>query len=303
MLHAGSGAIKDGLPSDPGRYIILIETDQVTREINGETFHGLPDSHDFSRNKDFFGIFPSLYCSGMKKDGKYLVDYCSPWGKQFFDLHRLWRVWGVDLIKDNLIGQAPKQIFICFSIGAETTALALIAGVLGLRLYWGALAATLCGWIAAIIILGSAAFSTIFINRPVGKASDRRLNGTDTLAIYPGRGYLYTIWIAAVLALVGAIAWSVLIWYKRGARKRSPADDKKATGYVGIIRRTTGELFGKVSTRGNTSYKHLSGGHEFTELHSRDGSQIDLIPRAHSGREEEEGDLAFEPLRHRQFAD
>lgn len=235
----------------------------------------------------------------MKKDGKHVADYCSRWGKEFFDLHRLWRVWEVDLIKDNLIGQAPKQVFICLSIGAGTTALAFLAGICGLRTYWGVLAATLCGWIAAIAMLGSAALSTIFINNLVGKASDGKLNGNDILVIYPGRTYLYTIWIAAILALASAISWSFLTWCKRSVCEKRPHDDKKAKGYAGIIRRTTGELFGKAFTPGSTSYKQLSGGHELREVRSRDGSQTDLISRGRPIREGEEGDLAFEPLRHR----
>jgi hypothetical protein len=237
----------------------------------------------------------------MKKDEEYLVDYCSPWGRRFFDLHRLWRVWDVDLIKDDLVGQTPKQIFIYLLIGAGTTALAILAGAVGFCVYWGVLVATLFGWIAAIIMLGSAAVSTVFIKNLTGKASDSKLNGTDIIVMHSGRAYFLTIWIAAALALVGAIAWSFLMWSKRGARKRSPANDNKAGGYVGIIRRTTGELFEKVSTRGSTSYKHLSGGHAVTEMHSRNGSHIDLIPRERPGKEEDEGDIAYEPLRHRQL--
>jgi len=55
--------------------------------------YGLPDSHDFSKRKDFFAIFPSVYCSGTKKPGRkdgygdteftYEADYCSPWGSHF----------------------------------------------------------------------------------------------------------------------------------------------------------------------------------------------------------------------------
>lgn len=51
-----------------------------------DDLHGLPDSHDFSKRKDFYAIYPSLYCSGQKDNKVYKADYCSPWGTQF-DLH------------------------------------------------------------------------------------------------------------------------------------------------------------------------------------------------------------------------
>tara|TARA_R110002003_G_scaffold64_7_gene6002 strand:+ start:909 stop:1778 length:870 start_codon:yes stop_codon:yes gene_type:complete len=278
-----------------------IDTDQYARQVNGETYHGLPDSHDFSKDKDFFGIFPSLYCSGKKKDDKYIVDYCSPWGKQFFDLHRLWRVWGVDLIQDNLIGQAPRHAFIGLLIGAAATALAIFAGFLTFWFYWGALLSALCAWIAAITAISSAAFSNVFINKLVTTSSTLKLTGTGKIVVHPGRAYEWTIWIAAAISLAGALTWSFVVWRKRSARGKKIADKRDTGGYVGIIRRTTGDLFGKMSAR-DTSYKHLNRGHELTELNSRDGSQIDLIPAGRLGRVEDHGDIAYEPMRHRELS-
>lgn len=58
--------------------------------MSGEAapYKGLPDSHDFSKAKDWFAIYASLYCSGRKNGPeKHAADYCSPWpGKQLFDL-------------------------------------------------------------------------------------------------------------------------------------------------------------------------------------------------------------------------
>jgi hypothetical protein len=97
------------------------------------------------------------------------------------------------------------------------------------------------------------------------------------------------------------LAWSFVVWRKRSARGKKIADKRDTGGYVGIIRRTTGDLFGKMSAR-DTSYKHLNRGHELPELNSRDGSQIDLIPAGRLGRVEDHGDIAYEPMRHRELS-
>jgi hypothetical protein len=92
MLRAGTGSLNnpEKLPNYPGWYAVMIDADDY--KFNPSDPYGLPDSHDFSKRKDFFAIFPSLYCSGQKtekKDGKgnvvynYEADYCSPWGYQF----------------------------------------------------------------------------------------------------------------------------------------------------------------------------------------------------------------------------
>lgn len=262
----------------------------------------------------------------MKKGDRYIVDFCSPWGKQFFDLHRLWKVWGVDLIENNLIGQAPRQAFIGLLIGGAATVLSVVAGFLAFWSYWGALLATLCAWIATVTTVSSAAFSNAFVNRLASTSSKLKHTGTGTIVVHSGNSYLYTIWIAAAISLFGALTWSFTSWRKRSTRSKSVADKLHPEGYVGIIRRTTGELFGKMSGRDTKSYKHISAGHEITELHSRDGSQIGLIPRQRSmplealheslhgssrGRDtshnikgmnaDDEGDIAYEPLRHREL--
>lgn len=90
-------------------------------------YKGLPDSHDFSKHKDFFAIYIHRYCSGhkivnkskrnpktnsdpnsksgSKSDSKddqkqkwtYEIDFCSNIGSELFDQYRIWKVWGVDL--------------------------------------------------------------------------------------------------------------------------------------------------------------------------------------------------------------
>ncbi|KAH7180105.1 uncharacterized protein B0J16DRAFT_375028 [Fusarium flagelliforme] len=138
LLRAGTGSLDnpDHLPVTPDLYLVLIDTKQYTRKVGKETYKGLPDSHDFSKEKDFFALFPALYCSGKRNGERYEADYCSAWGKQLFDLHRLWRVWGVDLIKDNLIGSTPRFVYAGLLTTAVTVGLSAICGILAVCSYW-----------------------------------------------------------------------------------------------------------------------------------------------------------------------
>jgi hypothetical protein len=127
---------------------VQINTGEYTKHINGQTYRGLPDSHDFSKQKDFFAIFPALYCSGWKRDGNYHADYCSPWGRQLFDLHRLWRVWGVDLVENKLVAQTPKMIFIGLITSAASAGLSLLVGLLAVYSYRCTLLVTVLSWVS-----------------------------------------------------------------------------------------------------------------------------------------------------------
>jgi len=72
--------------------MLQIDTDDYQSSQNDPP--GLPDSGDASKRKDFFSLYPSLYCSGEKREHpghdnrgnkfySYEVDRCSPWGQQF----------------------------------------------------------------------------------------------------------------------------------------------------------------------------------------------------------------------------
>lgn len=91
MLRAGTGSVSQAphLPSFSAWWVTLIDTDEYKyiAATDEDDPWGLPDSHDFSKRKDFFAIYPSLYCSGEKKKQGgsvvYEADYCSAWGSQF----------------------------------------------------------------------------------------------------------------------------------------------------------------------------------------------------------------------------
>jgi len=73
-------------PNYSGWYALRIEADEYKYEH--ATSNGLPDSYDTSKMKDYFAMYPAVYCSGEKKsDGKggfrYEADHCSSWGSLF----------------------------------------------------------------------------------------------------------------------------------------------------------------------------------------------------------------------------
>lgn len=268
-----------------------IDTDQYTRKVDGNTYHGLPDSHDYSKSKAFFGIFPSLYCSGTKKDGKYHTDYCSPWGKQLFDLHRVWRVWGVDLTENNLIGQTPKIVYIGTLATTATAALAVVLGFIAFYSYWGALLTTVVAWIAASTTIATAALSHAFASKLARYLPKLKLTGTGKITAHLGHPYLNLIWVAATFSLSAALLWSFITWRQRNTRLKNVATkhstvakrDHKLIPFIGIVHRATGGLLGAKATRHITSYEPLGGGQEMVGLNSRNGSQTDLISRSQPG--------------------
>jgi hypothetical protein len=135
------------------------------------TYHGLPDSHDFSKHKDVFAIYLYAYCSGTlddkdtKDDGKrYKINFCSKPGSELFDQYRLWKVWGVDLATprkaknevDKSIGVAaiktmPRVILVGFNIAILSLGLTVLAGLSSYFFkHWSLIIAavfsTVCKW-------------------------------------------------------------------------------------------------------------------------------------------------------------
>ncbi|KAF2179573.1 hypothetical protein K469DRAFT_798617 [Zopfia rhizophila CBS 207.26] len=300
LLQAGSGPLKNDLPIYPWGYIALINTDEYTKHINDQTYRGLPDSHDFSKQKDFFAIFPALYCSGWKKDGNYHADYCSPWGRQLFDLHRLWRVWGVDLMENKLVAQTPRMIFIGLITSAASAALALLVGFLAVYSYRCTLLVAVLSWVTMIATLSTAGLSHTFVTKLVSYAPKLNYDGTGRITINPGKAHIIAIWAGVTLTITIA-ALRTLIAHRhrkvhnaanrpsasRRAADAGPAAAREKIPFIGILRRATGDLNflnrgGRGERWGRSSYKHISvSGEEMTGLGgSRNGSQIDLVSRS-----------------------
>ena len=117
--------------------------------MGSDEYRGLPDSHDYSRHKEFFAIYANRYCSGPIVNGKHRQDFCSDVGRELFDQYRLWRVWGVDLAeprnaKDAVeksigvtaIKTMPRTIFVWHGIALGLLAVGAIVGLLSFCNSW-----------------------------------------------------------------------------------------------------------------------------------------------------------------------
>lgn len=108
MAYISSAGIRvDGKEID-SKYFALIDTSKITTTIGKETYHGLPDSHDHSKQKDVFAIYLWNYCSGTKLKGEFRANYCSG-ARTPFDQYRLWNTWKIDITKGELEHEGPKK--------------------------------------------------------------------------------------------------------------------------------------------------------------------------------------------------
>jgi hypothetical protein len=104
--------------------------------IHNEIFHGLPDTNDFSKHKDFYAFYPWNYCSGKLRNGDYYVDFCSKPQHSLYNLFRPWKVWGVSVHKEGTrfywLEKGPKLLYIAYLIAGGINVLAVFGGVLSL---------------------------------------------------------------------------------------------------------------------------------------------------------------------------
>ncbi|CAM1500398.1 Fc.00g095600.m01.CDS01 [Cosmosporella sp. VM-42] len=308
LLRAGTGSLNNTqhLPITPGLYLVLIDADQYTQKIGKETYHGLPDSHDFSKEKDFFALFPALYCSGKKNGDRYEADFCSSWGRQLFDLQRLWRVWGVDLIQDKLIGSSPTFIYAGFLTATAAVGLSAVFCIFAFCSYWSAVVATLSSWISTIAAITTAALSHIFVSRLVAQAAILETTGSGKVVALWGRVFFRAAWMGAGLALLASTILSFVLWrLRKGRSKAKQHTFGSPFPLMGVVRRATGGFRGQSS-----SYKHVEQEmHDVGLPESRKTPRTVSISRSPSPELKDSGldsrgqllatDTAYEPMRHR----
>ena len=114
--------------------------------INGSTYHGLPDSHDSSKQKEVFAVYLINYCSGNKTGSTYDWDYCSTAGKEIFDQDRLWTEWGINIASssagsnnkvDDFIGvpairAVPRAVASSFYVAVVASGIAFVLALIGI---------------------------------------------------------------------------------------------------------------------------------------------------------------------------
>ncbi|KAK5989723.1 hypothetical protein PT974_07982 [Cladobotryum mycophilum] len=290
ILQSGTGSLNNhgDLLRMPGLYIARIDASNYKTKSGGEDYVGLPDSHDFSKNKDFFTLYPALYCSGMKKGDNYEEDYCSHWGGRLFDLQRLWTVWGVDLVDGKVIASNPRLVFVGLLVSAGATIVTLAVGLLSFCYYWSLVLTTVLAWISSISFIGTAAVSHMFINRLLSTTKHLKATGDGYVSSKSGPWYGLIMWISAGLALLAALLWTIITWRKGKTRARATKAVRATPAGIPLKLRVGGIFGGKKAQA--SSYKHLSDDFTYSGAAFRETS-MDLGDRG-------EG-KAFEPMRHR----
>ncbi|KAK0641428.1 hypothetical protein B0T16DRAFT_419817 [Cercophora newfieldiana] len=312
MLRAGTGSLDnaDKHPSYPGWYTLMIDADDY--KFSASDPYGLPDSHDFSKRKEFFAIYPSLYCSGQKSEKKghdsygnvaynYEADYCSPWGYQF-DLQWLWRVWGVDLIENNYIAQNPRMIWISLITGACATALSVLLKLVGFCFFYAKVASCIVTWVSMACLCATSATSQIWVGNMANGLPKLKVGGTGSISAQGGPYHTRAAWILTAVSCASALI-ETFILYRHYRLRRARSSSPSNRGRVAVVGGHGGV------------YQHLGpGGKE--GLHG--GSQIELIhsssraPSPMRGGDASYGggkgvtvsvttqESAYEPMRHRE---
>jgi len=92
--------------------------------------------------------------------------------------HRLWRVWGVDLIENGYIGQNPRMIWITVIAGACATALSTVLKLIGFCFFWSKAAALIVSWVSMACLCAMSVMSQMFVGNLVSGASKLKVGGT-----------------------------------------------------------------------------------------------------------------------------
>ncbi|KAK0627347.1 hypothetical protein B0T14DRAFT_512464 [Immersiella caudata] len=306
MLRAGTGSLNnaDKHPSYPGWYAVMIDADKYRFSPNDP--FGLPDSQDPSKPKEFFAIYPSLYCSGQKKEGgkdsygkpsaKYEADYCSPWGYQF-DLQWLWRDWGVDLVKNNSIGQNPRMIWITLLISAFTTALSAILKILGLCFFYAKVASCILSWVTIACACAMATTSQSFISNLVSSLPKLDVGGTGQLSAQSGPFHTKVAWILTAVSCVSALV-ETFILYRQYRARRARASSPSGHGRTNVMGGGQGGAYQHLGPSGKEGL-HAGSFIELMKGSSRTQSREPSPMRGGKTVSVTVQDTAYEPMRHR----
>jgi hypothetical protein len=217
--------------------------------VGNANYKGLPDTHDFSKHKDFFTLYIHRYCSGSKnKEGQYIVDFCSDIGRELFDQYRVWKLWGVDLgsaqkDKENALQETvgvediktmPKVIFVWFLTSTAVTASTLVMTAFALCTSWAKTAALFFSVVNILCTLVTAILAQILFSKLVRRTHEYHVAakngaGGGVLTSILGKRALSGLWLLASFAMLSTSLLSFVLYSDRKARAaKSLSRDKDA---------------------------------------------------------------------------
>ncbi|QDS71150.1 hypothetical protein FKW77_009980 [Venturia effusa] len=249
-----------------------IDASQVITETGTGRYQGLPDSHDFSKHKDFFILYLSGYCSGKKVGDEYKSDSCSRPG-QMFDQYNVWKTWGVNLAETRnsargiqraigvtAIKTMPGAIFITMKLLVVAFALTTLVGIISPFSHWAKVLVTILSTISSLSAFTVASMCESLYPTLAKRVDNYHPTAKGVMTSHVGRNTLTSLWIVSVLSLLATLFWII-----DAVRRRERAVSRTGTAKGGasmyevpkIVRRATGGLLGGNNRYENTSYDTL----------------------------------------------
>jgi len=220
----GTGAVRDG-------YFALIDTHEIKKKVGDSEYIGLPDSHDYSKQKDVYAIYLWNYCSGNLKDGSQELNFCSKPNRWFFDLYNLWSTWGVKIAEPGSkwywLRTSPRPMLVAYNIALATSVLETLVGFSAIYSRWGSFATLFFSGLSSCTILAASALSTAVYSTLV-----RRINTLDNIHARRGTNLFIATWVGTLLSLAATVFWTFSTCCVSGKDKKKARVKPEKTPYT-----------------------------------------------------------------------
>lgn len=173
--------------------------------MRDDVFHGLPDSYDYSKHKDFFDIYLWNYCSGTIQNGMRHVDFCSKTRQLLFNLFGFWKSWGVSVHKPDVrfywLDHGPRLLFISYTVAGILKVLEIVASVVSVFHRW--IGVVVLATASSLAILATSVMAQVTYHTLVSRAGDEDI----PITAQDGRIAYALNWSATVLSLAAMTLW------------------------------------------------------------------------------------------------
>ncbi|KAH0551123.1 hypothetical protein GP486_007532 [Trichoglossum hirsutum] len=258
----GTGTVRDG-------YFALIDTHEYKRKVDSTEYVGLPDSHDYSKQKDVYAIYLWNYCSGNLKDGVQDLNFCSKPNRWFFDLYSLWSTWGIKIAEPGSkwywLRTTPKSMLVAYNIATAASILQVLVGFSAIFSRWGSFVTLFFSGVSrvaehthtdththpsSIPILRSRAcrawmltkshvqlsfcmfLSASALSTAIYNTLVQRINELDNIHARRGSNIFIASWIGTALSLGAVALWAFSTCCVSGKDKKKPRVKPEKTPYT-----------------------------------------------------------------------
>lgn len=208
----------------PGLQFATVDTSNVEVKVGNDVFHGLPDSYDYSKHKDFFTIHLWNYCSGTIQNGVRHVDFCSKNGKLIFNLFGFWKSWGVSVHRQDVrfywLDHGPRLLFIAYTVSGILKSLEVIASVASIFHRW--VGVVVLATASSLALLATSIMTQVTYHTLVSRADDEDI----PITAQDGRIAYALNWSATALSLAAMTLWYLQFCspFNRGGKGKAAAE-------------------------------------------------------------------------------